>query len=273
LHANKKKEIAMQPERVYAIMLRYMLVVPRDLSRIFELVFYPLIDIVLWGFMGLWMQESQKGTSSMSILLPASLVLWMIVERTQSEISLNLAEEIWSHNIVNLFVSPMKLLEWLMSVIVLGIGKALFIFSFTAFSLWLFMDINILSIGFMLIPFWLLLVLSGLSLGTIISAIILRFGRNMIQIAWSIPYLILSLSAVFYPLRFLPAWARMISRLLPTSYVFEALRELVQHGRIAYELLLVCLCLATMYMIFGLLAIVWLFRKSKEQGLAKLESD
>jgi ABC-2 type transport system permease protein len=263
----------MRTDRVYAIMLRYLLVVPRDLSRIFELIFYPLIDIVLWGFMGLWMQESQKGTPTMSILLPASLVLWMVVERTQSEISLNLAEEIWSHNIVNLFVSPMKLIEWLLSVAVLGVVKALFIFSFASFSLWLFMDINILSVGPMLIVFWILLVLAGLSLGTLISAVILRFGRNMIQIAWSVPYLILSLSAVFYPLRYLPAWARMISRFLPTAYVFEALRELVMHGRVAYELIGVCLFLATLYTILGVVVIIWFFRKSKETGLSKLESD
>lgn len=263
----------MQPGRVYAIMLRYLLVVPRDLSRIFELIFYPLIDIVLWGFMGLWMQESQKTGSTMSILLPTSLVLWMVVERTQSEISLNLAEEIWSHNIVNLFVSPMKLMEWLFSVVILGSLKALFIFSFTTFSLWLFMDINILSVGFMLIIFWLLLVLAGLSMGILISAVIFRFGRNMIQIAWSVPYLILSLSAVFYPLRFLPSWARLMSRILPTAYVFEALRELVQHNQIAYESLIICTTLALLYIVLGLVAIRLLFKKSKEQGLSRLESD
>jgi len=132
----------MKIERVYAVILRYILVVPRDLYRVFELIFYPIMDIVLWGFMGLWVQQQTQRDFNFGILLPASLVLWMVVERTQSEISLNLAEEIWAHNIINLFVTPMKLIDWLTSVIILGIIKALFIFFFAALTLWVFLGVN-----------------------------------------------------------------------------------------------------------------------------------
>jgi len=260
-------------ERVYAIILRYILVVPRDLYRVFELIFYPIMDIVLWGFMGLWVQQQAQRGLNFGILLPTSLVLWMVVERTQSEISLNLAEEIWAHNIINLFVTPMKLIDWLTSVIILGIIKALFIFFFAALTLWVFLGVNILSLGMILIPLWILLLLSGFVIGLCVTALLVRYGRHLSPLIWSIPYLILSFSAVFYPVAMLPKWAQYISRLLPTTYVFETLRAFVMHNVIDYKLLAYCCGFTMLYLVIGSFLIVRLFAKSREIGLSQLESD
>ncbi len=263
----------MNIERVYAVMLRYILVVPRDLYRVFELIFYPIMDIVLWGFMGLWVQRQTQPSFNFGILLPASLALWMVVERTQSEISLNLAEEIWSHNIINLFVTPMKLIDWLTSVIILGVVKALFIFFFATLTLWVFLGVNILSLGIILMPLWILLLLSGFVIGMCVTALLVRYGRHISPLIWSIPYLVLSFSAVFYPVSMLPAWAQYIARVLPTTYVFETLRMFVIQKVVDYRLLSIGFGLTFIYLFVGAFLIVWLFGKSREIGLAQLESD
>lgn len=263
----------MRIERVYAVMLRYLLVVPRDLYRVFELIFYPIMDIVLWGFMGLWVQQQSQRPVNFGILLPTSLVLWMVVERTQSEISLNLAEEIWAHNIINLFVTPMKLVDWLFSVIILGIVKALFIFFFATLTLWVFLGVNILSLGIILVPLWILLLLSGFATGMFVTALLVRYGRHLSPLIWSIPYLILSFSAVFYPVTMLPTWAQYIARALPTTYVFETLRTFVMQKVIDFRLLTVGFGLTVLYLMVGAFLIVWLFAKSREIGLSQLESD
>ncbi len=44
---------------------------------------------------------------------------------------------------------------------------------------------------------------------------------------WPIPALISPLAGVFYPLSTLPAWMRLLSRLLPPAYVFENMRSIV----------------------------------------------
>jgi len=263
----------MKIERVYAVILRYILVVPRDLYRVFELIFYPIMDIVLWGFMGLWVQQQTQRDFNFGILLPASLVLWMVVERTQSEISLNLAEEIWAHNIINLFVTPMKLIDWLTSVIILGIVKALFIFFFATLTLWVFLGVNILSLGMILVPLWILLLLSGFVIGMCVTALLMRYGRHLSPLIWSIPYLILSFSAVFYPVSMLPRWAQYIARILPTTYVFETLRTFVMQKVIDYKMLTYGFSLTFFYLIIASFLIVWLFSKSREIGLSQLESD
>jgi len=263
----------MQFERIYALMLRYVLVIPRDLHRIFELFLYPIIDIILWGFMGLWVQQSQAGGSTLGIILPASLVLWMIVESMQREVSINLAEEIWAHNIINLFVTPMHLYEWLIAVVILGVIKTIFIFGFATFILWLLLGIDILSIGSILIALWFLLMLSGLAIGLCVNAVLIRYGRNIAPVIWSVPYLILSFSAVFYPMRFLPTWAQYIGRALPISYVFESLRQLMQHGTVSYSTLFTSFILVLVYLAFGLFLFFLFFKKSKVVGLAQLEAD
>jgi len=263
----------MQQERINALILRHIWEMPRDLYRMLELVFYPVLDIIIWGFMGRWVQEAQRGDSSIGILLPASLVLWMIVERTQSEISLNFIEEVWSHNIVNLFVTPLKLSEWLISSIILGIFKGSFIFSFSSLILWVLLGINIFNLGVAIIPLLLLLALSGLTLGIFICSIIVRYGRRVSSLIWSFPYLILSFSAVFYPQRLLPIWAQYISHALPTSYIFEALRTLIATGNLPIQPVITACIIVIVYFIGGLFLLRTMFKQTENLGLARLESE
>jgi ABC-2 type transport system permease protein len=258
--------------RVIALILRYAFEIPRDFFRLFDLTFYPLMDIVLWGFMSLWIQTGSDKTSNIGPLILLSLVLWMVVENTNREIAFNLTEELYAHNLVNILVTPLQLTEWLISVTVLAIVRATFVLIFSSLVIWILRCINILNLGLFICAAFPLLMMSGIALGLSISALMMRWGRRISTLIWSIPYLVLSFSAVFYPLHLLPRWAQLIGKMMPISYVFETLRATVTTGITSWTPLLISLGLNILYIIGSISLFIWMFDKSREQGLAQLEN-
>lgn len=257
--------------RVLALMLRYSLEIPRDFFRLFDLTFYPTMDIILWGFMSLWVQTGSAQEALVGPLILMSLVFWMVVENANREIAFNLTEELYDHNLVNILVTPLKLSEWLGAVVVLAVVRATFVFIFCSLVVWVLRDINMLALGPILLLMFILLMMSGLALGLSVSALMMCWGRRISTIIWSIPYLILSFSAVFYPITLLPSWAQIIGKTLPIVYIFETLRTFVTTGTITWHALLISFILNSIYLVGGLLLFFYMFNKSRNSGLAQLE--
>lgn len=267
------REIIMHLYRIIAIAIRYALEIPRDFFRIFDLTFYPLMDIILWGFLSLWIQTGGSPQSStIGSLILLSLVFWMIIENANREVALNLAEELYAHNLVNIVVTPMKISEWLTAVVMLALIRASFVFIFCSTAIMILRNINVLNLGMFLVAAFPLLFMSGIALGLGISALMMRWGRRISTFVWSIPYLVLSFSAVFYPLHLLPPWAQSIGKLLPICYVFEALRTTVTTGVTPWSSLLISFGLNIFYLAGTMSLFIWMFNKSRDQGLAQVEN-
>ena len=259
--------------RIVALILRYAFEIPRDFFRVFDLTFYPLMDIILWGFMSLWVQTGgNPASSNIGSLILLSLILWMVVENANREIAFNLTEELYAHNLVNILVTPMKLSEWIVSVIVLALIRVAFVFVFCSCAIWILRGINVLDLGPLLYAILPLLLISGTVLGIAISALMMRWGRRISTFIWSIPYLILSFSAVFYPMDLLPPWAQAIGKMMPICYVFETLRTAVATGTVVWSNLWISLALNLLYLGSSIVLFVWLFDRSRDHGLAQLEN-
>ena len=87
--------------------------------------------------------------------------------------------------------------------------------------------LSFLAYGAVVIPFLLVLFLSGIALGVCATGVVLRFGPAAEWFVWPIPALISPFAGVFYPLSTLPWWMRVVSRVLPPAYVFENLRAIL----------------------------------------------
>src|SRR5262249_27625120 len=68
------------------------------------------------------------------------------------------------------------------------------------------------------------LLLTAWSVGTIVSGLILRNGMGAENLAWTLMFLIMPVTAVFYPVAVLPPFIRPIAWARPPTYVFEVLR-------------------------------------------------
>src|SRR5690606_15194817 len=104
-------------------------------------------------------------------------------------------------------------------------------------------------------------------IGLFVSGLILLYGNRVEIFAWSFGAIISPLSAVYYPIEILPPAVQIISRLLPTTYVFQGLRQLINSGTVNYYEIGFSFLLAVIYLSVTLVFITWCFQRLLERGL------
>ena len=208
------------------MLLRYLYLHKRSLPRTLEIVFWPVMELLVWGFVSVYLRQLSPGTlSNIFLMLINAMIFWDILYRSQQAVSIAIIEDIWTQNIVNLLVSPLKIWEWLLSTFIYGFAKILLItliLSGIALSLYHFNLID--NLGFAVIPLVANLLLFGWAVGVFTSGLVIRWGHAAEALIWGVPYLLQPLSAIYYPLSVLPKWLQVLSRALPSTYVFEGMR-------------------------------------------------
>jgi ABC-2 type transport system permease protein len=210
-----------------AIVLRQLYLLRGSPVRIFGMVVWVTIDIVLWGFITRYLDKvGGSGVNFVPTLLGAVL-LWDFCERIMQGLSTAFLEDVWSRNFLNLFSSPLSIAEYITglvftSVLTSCLGLAAMLVMATAVF-----HLQVFSLGLPLAAFVLVLFVFGITLGIVATAAVLRFGPSAEWLLWPLPALLAPFAAVFYPLAILPRWMQDVARLLPPSYVFEGMRGLL----------------------------------------------
>ncbi|MDA1316649.1 MAG: ABC transporter permease [bacterium] len=256
--------------RIYGIVLRYIYLMRHSFDRVMDIFYWVIMDIILWGFTSLFFRQAFAGDPNLSTNLIGGLILWYVVWRTQYEISVNLLEEVWNKNLINIFSSPISFTEWIVAFMINGIIKVLLMLGIASVVAYVLYDVNMLTYGPYLLLFILLLMMSGWVVGFIISSFILRFGTKLQNLAWSFPNLVNPFSAIFYPLSILPLLAQNIAHFIPTSYVFESARSLINTGYVDPIMLWKSFGLNVVYLIVSIFFVRIGFKKVLEKGLVKL---
>ena len=214
--------------RIGGLILRHAFLVPRNFARWLDIFYWPLLDLLVWGFTTVYL-NSQSGASDINfvVLFLGALISWDVLFRAQQSITITFLEDVWSRNILNLFVSPLTPAEFLLGALTFGMIRHFFTISFMALvAFWLY-DYNYFALGFYLVPAIFNLLLFGWSLGIVTTALILRFGQAAEVLAWGLAFLVQPFVGVFYPVDILPELFQTVSRFLPPTYVFAELREIV----------------------------------------------
>lgn len=257
--------------RIYAVILRHLRPTFRDPMRYLDMFYWPLLDTFLFGFTSAGLLKNQSDASQMMLMVLTGLVMWQIVFRSNLEVTRNLLEEIWHQNVMNLFATPLKLFEWAIAVMILGVMQNIWtvIFGFSIVSL--LYGLNILAVGWLIVPFGLSLLCTGWFVGFTSSAIILLLGRRVEMLAWSVGWLLAPFSAVFYAVDVLPMWAQKIAWLLPTTYIFEGMRSYVVTGKTPLWELGMSFGLNAFYASLAFVVFAAMFEVSRNRGLARLD--
>src|SRR3989338_4418099 len=111
--------------RIYALILRHTIPLRRDLDMMTDMLYWPLIDVLSWGLASQWLVQSTAANSHRVVSTIVALVIWNVVWRSQSEVGRNMLDEIWNKNLLNIFSTPLTLLEWVTSVLLQSIGKTI----------------------------------------------------------------------------------------------------------------------------------------------------
>lgn len=256
---------------VTAIVFRHLYNFKHSLDRYVDAFYWPAMDIFLWGFTSVFITNQAGALPQIAIVLLSGLILWQIVWRAQYEITVNLLEEMWNTNLVNLFASPLRVREWITGVFLVGIIKMSFSIPFAVFLAFIFYKTNVLTLGIFLVPFMVNLIITGWAVGLIVAGLIVRYGTKIQTFAWSGIYLIVPFSGIYYPISTLPVWAQSFARFLPTSYIFEGMRGIIFANIVPWDKMIISFLLNVTLLIVGVMFFVFMFEKSKQKGLARLE--
>jgi len=258
--------------RIGALLLRYVYLYRRSVARMMGILFWPVMDLLVWGFLTSYL-EKFAAPPAVTYLLGA-VIFWDIFYMAQQAITLSITEDIWAKNILNVFVAPVRTWELLVATSLIGVLRATLSAGALALLARLFYGFPLFSIGLPLIPFYFSLLLFGWAMGMFTMALVLRFGSAAEALIWGIPFLIQPLSAVFYPVSVLPGWVQMIARALPSTWVFEGMREALATGRVGVRTLLLAVLLNAVYLAAGAAFFGWMLGRVREKGyLARLGMD
>ena len=259
------------PGRVWALLLRYGYLLVVSWPRLLDLIYWPTVQMITWGFIQTFVArigtEGPAGRAAVAAgALIGAVMLWDILFRGQLGFSMSFLEEMYSRNLGNLLMSPLRPLEFvaaltIMSFIRLTIG----IVPVTGLAV-LFFGFNLWSLGLALGAFVANLFLTSWTIGLIVCGLILRNGLGAEALAWSLMFLLLPLTCVYYPVALLPGWLQAIAWLLPPTYVFEGLRaELADHV-FRLDLMAQAFALNIAYFGIGLATFLALLRSARRQG-------
>ncbi len=257
--------------RIQVMVNRFLLLVKRDFHRFYDVVYWPLQDVVLFGFTGLWMQKTQAHGSQIAFILLSGLVLWTFSIQICKDIPLTLLEELWAFNFTNIFASPLLLSEWILSVMILGLLKGIFVFVLMSVAVYVVYGYALLSFGIFLIPALLLLIINGWILGLLATSIIIYYGRKYQVVTWSIGWFFAPLVGAFYAIDILPHWVQTISYCLPPTYIFQTMRLYIATNTLDLNALMWAGVLSIFYFIGVICLVYYAFNKSKIYGLTRLE--
>lgn len=262
----------MSSRRILAMVIRHLYVWPRNLDRLMGSFGWPILEITIWGLTMSYFQKNLSNSVSLLAVILGSVIMWQILARTQTEISIVFLDEVWNKNLINIFSSPLTKGEFLVSIILLNTIKIFFtILSLMVVGFFYFKFDLISSFGLYL-PFLLLnLLLTGWSVGFFVIGVILRFGYRVQELAWAIFLITQPFSCVFYPISALPTWAQSIALLLPSSYLFEEMRNILSKNPINMNNLFMSFFLNAIYLSLSIWFFSAMFEKAREHGrLVKL---
>jgi ABC-2 type transport system permease protein len=203
-----------------------------------DILFWPVMELLLWGFISLYIDNLNiAGLNAVTVLLGA-VVFWDLLSQSQRAVSVTFLEEVWERNFLNIFVSPLKLSEFISSTVILAFVRVMMVGIIMAILGAILYKFNIFQFGFYLIPFVLNLLIFGAAVGLFTTALILRYGTSAQVLAFGLLFLVQPFSAVFYPVSVLPEVLQWLAHAFPSTYIFEGMRAVISTGTMPINLLL-----------------------------------
>ena len=175
----------MRWHKIYALSLRHIYLIKSSFPRILDLIYWPTIQIFLWGFISKFFTLSSSYYNNTVGVILSAAILYDFLFRSSISYNMMFLEEIWSRNFTNLFIAPIKISEIIAALTFTAIIRTLIGMVPAAIIAIPLFGVSIFKIGAPLISLLVCLYLFGVTLGLIVTAGLIRFGPSFENIAWA----------------------------------------------------------------------------------------
>ena len=252
--------------RMYGLFLRHFFLITRSFPRILDLIYWPSIQITLWGFISNFFSNySSYYNNAVGVILTCA-ILYDFLFRSSISYNMMFLEEIWSRNFTNLFIAPIKLSEIITALTLTAIFRTLIGLVPAALLAIPFFGVSIFKIGIPLIFLLITLYIFGVTLGLFVTAGLVRFGPSFENIAWASLFFLAPLGCIYYPIDILPFWLQEVAKLLPLVHIFEEMRNILIYDIISYFQILKAVFISFVYFVFGIITFYLSYKGAKNRG-------
>jgi ABC-2 type transport system permease protein len=237
--------------RFSALLQRHMYLLKGSWLRIVNLVYWPMLNMIIWGFLNTYLVKQGTGLQFTVGILLGAVMLWDVLARSQLNIQFPFMEELWSRNLPSIFVSPIRPLEYVAGLIFISLINTVIALTPSVLLAYLFFGYWLPGLGLPVVGFILSLAMTGWWGGCLLVAMMLRFGLAAEGLAWMASFVMAPLVAIYYPVSILPEWVQVISWLLPPTYIFEGMRSLVNDHIVRMDYFAISLALNIFYLVIS----------------------
>jgi ABC-2 type transport system permease protein len=213
--------------RVRTVVRRHAYVLWRSPHRWFDIVVWPLFDVLLWGSLGAFVAQENDASRATTPYLLAGIMLFHVLFQSQIAVSTGFMEETWTRNLLNMMTTPLREIEYVAGLAVYGLAKLTAAMAMVCLTALTFYGFGLGEVGWGLVPIVGILMVIGWALAMFVVGLLLRYGQSAEILAWASTFLILSVSGVFNPVDSIPGVLQPLAHVLPTTYVFSAARDLL----------------------------------------------
>ena len=252
--------------KIFALCLRHVYLIKGSFPRIIDLIYWPTIQIFLWGFISKFFTLSSTYYENTVGIILSAAILYDFLFRSSISYNMMFLEEIWSRNFTNLFIAPIKLCEIITALTFTAIFRTLIGLVPAALIAIPLFDVSIFKIGPPLLFLLIALYVFGVTLGLLVTSGLIRYGPSFENIAWASLFFLAPLGCIYYPLEILPEWLQIIAKLLPLVHIFEEMRNILIYDIVNYTQIFKAIFISILYFILGVVIFYWSYDGAKNRG-------
>jgi ABC-2 type transport system permease protein len=266
MSSQRRSAVAASARRISAMMLRHWYLLRSSWPRLLDLIYWPTVQMVTWGFLQFYVANNAGFFARAGGTFIGAVLLWDILFRGQLGFSISFLEEMYSRNIGNIMMSPLRPFEFIIALMMISVARLSIGAVPVTFLAIAFFGFNLYGFGLALVAFFFNLILTSWAIGIFVSGLILRNGMGAENLAWSIMFVFMPLTCVYYPVTTLPGWLQPIAWLLPPTYVFEGMRALVIDKTFRPDLMIAALALNVILFAAGAFGFLKLLQGARRHG-------
>ena len=252
--------------KIFALSLRHIYLIKGSFPRILDLIYWPTIQIFLWGFISKFFTLSSSYYENTVGIILSAAILYDFLFRSSISYNMMFLEEIWSRNFTNLFIAPFKISEIITALTLTALIRTLIGIVPAVLLASPFFGVSLLNLGPALILLLFSLYAFGITLGLLVVSGLLRYGPAFENVAWSSLFLLAPLGCIYYPLTILPDWLQILAKALPLVYIFEEVRSILINNVVNYYNIMSALILNFIYFTLSIVVFYLAFSEARKKG-------
>src|SRR5947199_10401914 len=110
--------VTLAPHRIAAMVLRYVYLLRSSWTRLVELIYWPAVQLLVWGFLQFYIAQNSGFFARASGVFIAAVLMWDVLFRGELGRSVAFLAVMWLRNLSNLMISPLRRLDLVCALMV-----------------------------------------------------------------------------------------------------------------------------------------------------------